>query len=692
MQVLNPKIDATLAQADKATPFESPVTGQPASSPIVEYDDHLGMLVRYFEESEDMTREARELAERDRDYYDNDQWTTEERRILAKRKQPVLTINYIKTKVEIMRGIERRQRSDPKAFPRNPQDEQTAGAATDALRFVADQNDFDEIRSNVYENMIVEGFGGADVVVETMPNGELDIKFKRVPWDRLVYDPHSSEADFSDAAYKGIVIWKDAKKEDEGALGETLRSVGTETYDDRPKSKWVDSKRQRVRVVQMHYLHDDQWMVATFTKGGFIEKPVVSPYKDKFGRSVSSLIMRSAYVDRENNRYGDVRAYISIQDEINKRRSKALHLMSQRQTFGTKSGVADAAKAKQELAKPDGHVELNGGAVWMQDFGVLPTGDMAQGQIALMQQAVSEMNRSGPNAALAGKAPGQQSGRALEAQMQGGSVEIEPLADALRQFSRDVYEAAWMRVRQFWTEEKFVRVTDDDRNVKFVGLNKRVTVQDKLAQMQPEVRAMWMQQRQIQPNDPRLLEVIEIENEVSGLDVDIVIEEGPDIATLQSEQFEILASLAEKGLAIPPDAIVEASSLRNKDAILKKMRGEDDKQNPALQQAQAQIQAMEQAGTQLQQELAKCKQQLADKHKELLIKARDSDTKELDAETKRIAAIGPALTPEDIAAIVMQTMQQVIGGPPAQPAEPMPMPMPDQAQEQPMLPPEEPLI
>jgi hypothetical protein len=329
MQVRNPKIDASIALADLPTPFENPATGQEASSPIVDYDDHLSMLIRYFEESEDGTRRARELSERDRDYHDNfddNQWTAAEKAKLAKRGQPAITSNYIKRKVSIMCGVEQRMRSDPKAFPRTPQvDEQASHAATDALRFIADQNKFSVIRSKANEELLVEGFCGADVVAEPRRDGTYKVAIKRVPWDRLFFDPHSSEADFSDAKYKGIVIWRDASKNDQDVLGETLRSSGTETYDDRPKTAWVDSKRTRVRVIQIHYLHDGEWMVATLTKAGFLEDgyPQISPYKDDEGNSVCSLIMQSAYVDRENNRFGAVRDWISTQEEINKRRRRS---------------------------------------------------------------------------------------------------------------------------------------------------------------------------------------------------------------------------------------------------------------------------------------------------------------------------------------------------------------------------------
>ena len=84
MEVRNPKVDASLLLAEADTPFQSPATGAEASSPIVDEREHLTMLIRYFEESEDLSTRARELSERDRDYHDNfddNQWTAAEKEI-----------------------------------------------------------------------------------------------------------------------------------------------------------------------------------------------------------------------------------------------------------------------------------------------------------------------------------------------------------------------------------------------------------------------------------------------------------------------------------------------------------------------------------------------------------------------------------------------------------------------------------
>lgn len=568
--------------------------GDGAAREAPDLEAHLRYCVQAFEEAEDMTTDARKSAEQCRDYYNGNQYTAAELAALRRRGQAPVYDNHIRRKIDSTCGLERRTRSDPKAFPRTPQDEQLAEAATDSLRYVADLNRFNQVRSEVFGDILIEGTGAAEVIVEPVQN-DLAIRIKRIPWDRFFYDPHSRALDFSDAGYMGIVIWSNAddlkrKYPDRVDAIDTSLTFGVQgqTYDDRPRMTWCDSRRKRVREVQIHYQMDGEWWIATFTRGGFLVDPVVSPYLDKEGNSACSIIARSGYLDRDNNRYGHCKDLIPLQDEINKRRSKALHLMSQRQTFGNKRALPDTKKAKTELAKPDGHVEVNDGAVFGQDFGVIPSGDMAQGQVLMFNLAMQSMNATGANAAVQGKDERAQSGVALQTRIQSGAIELEPQTDGLREWSHAVYEAVWLRVRQFWTGEKWIRVTDDDRNMKWVGLNKPVTLGEKLQQLPPDQQQAIAQQLGIAgPQDPRLQMVVGVENNVSGLDVDIVLDEGPDVATLQSEQFEELVKLASTPQGqqqIPFTAIIKASSLRNKDAIL----DEIEKRQEQMQQAQAQ--------------------------------------------------------------------------------------------------------
>lgn len=543
----------------------------------VEKDAELDKCVRMFESSDQQCEEARILSERDRDYYDHKQLTKQEIAALKRRKQPPVQVNRIKPKVDFLLGMERQMRTNPKAYPRTPQHEQAADACTDAVRFVCDNNDWDYLRSAGFFNLIVEGVEGAEICVDPKKN-TIDVKHHQ--WDRVFYDPHSRALDFSDAKWKGVVVWMDA--DDAKALGNPEAVDGaitysseSESYDDKP-TQWVDKSRNRVRVVSIAYKKADVWHTAMFTSGGFIEEPKPSAYVDEEGEPLCPYEFQSCFVDREGNRYGLVRPWIDVQDEINKRRSKALHLSMMRQTLGEKGAVADVGDMKRQLARPDGHVEVTPG----MRFEILPTTDMAQFNLTLLQEAKGEIDAVGANSALQGTEERVMSGRALMARQQSGQTELGPVFDSHRHWQKRIYRQIWYRIRQYWTSEKWVRVTDNEENLKWVGLNRPVTLGEQLQQqfggLPPEYA-----------NDPRLNIPVGVDNNVAEIMVDIVLEDAPDSITIQQEQFELLVQAYQANpQKIPFEVIIRAMpGLRNKDELLEMLQGD-----PQQAQKQAQIQ------------------------------------------------------------------------------------------------------
>jgi hypothetical protein len=550
--------------------------------------DWLATLCSYFEDAEEATADARAKSELCRDYYDNKQLSAAEKAALEARKQPAVTFNMIRPKVDYMQGLEKQARQDPKAYPRTPNEEGGAEAATDAIRYVCDDQEFPAVASSVWENLLIEGAGGVDVCAEPGPDGEVRVVLKRMAWDRMFWDPHSARPDFSDAKYLGGVTWLDeddilARWPDADEAIQVSYATGAgqgDTYDDRPKyTVWGDGKRKRVRVAQIYVRTRDGWMFATYTKGGFLDEFQPSPYLDDDDQPECSLIFQSAYVDRDNNRYGMVKDLIDPQDEINKRHQKALHLLSVRQVIAEQGAVRDVDAARREIAKPDGYLEVAPG----MRFDIQPTADLATGQAQLLQEAKAFMATMGPNATMQGKQQGTASGRAIALSQQGGVIEAGTLLDAHRSWKKRVYRAIWNRIRQFWTAEKWIRVTDDERNLRFVGLNQPITLGMELDNMPPEQAEQIAAQMGIMPGDPRLQTVLRVENDVKELTVDIVVDEMPDVVTLQQEQFQTLADLAKAGVPLPPQEIIRASSLRNKDQILERME--------AAQKAQAQAQS-----------------------------------------------------------------------------------------------------
>jgi hypothetical protein len=522
--------------------------------------DH-GTLVEWVDEADDATIDSRNWAEKCRDYYDSKQISATEAAALKKRKQAPVVINRIKPKIDGLAGMERTNRTTAKAYPRTPAHDKDATAASEAIRFVLQDYFYQQLRSQAWDNLCVEGTGGIEVIVK--PYGkEFKICLHHVMWDRIIYDPHSRRKDFSDARYLGQVVWMDYDQalsmypEGKDVLETTQQ--GSETYDDRPR--WMDSRRKRVKIVELYYLDGSDWYYACFTKGGYLKPKKISPYKNEEGETEHPYEFASLFVDRDGNRYGATLQYLDVQDEINKRRSKALHLMSVRQIMLERGAVEDVNKTRQELAKPDGVIEITPG----MEFELLKTNDMAAAQFNLLQEAKNEIDAVGYNAAASGKEQKSMSGVALENRRMAGQTEIAPMFDVLRHLDIRVYRKVWNRIKQYWKEEKWVRVTDDPSNVRFVGLNYQ---------------------------DPATGQVA---NNIAELDVDIVIDDAPDSITMQQEEFVALSEMVKSGIPLPPTAIIEASNLKNKDKILQEMR--QGQVNPE------QLKALQEAAKKLEQE------------------------------------------------------------------------------------------
>lgn len=551
--------------------------------PEAEVEEYQGKgiesLKRMFRQSEEACSESRRLAHRDYDWYDNfddSQWSDAEKTELRRRGQPVVTSNRIKRKVNFLCGVEQKTRSDPRAYPRNPQDAEAADVVTDILDFIETETRFDNVASRAFRDLVIGGLEIAEVIVE----GE-DIRINLIDFDRFFYDPRSCEPDFSDARYLGYQDWFDVddaramfpNEQAEAALhgsldGETL----DEGYEDKPHGHWGDSERQRVRVACVYHKIGEEWHYAYFTGGGVLDEGV-SRYADEDGKPCCPIIAASAYVTRNNERYGAVRDMIAPQSEMNYRRSMSLFLIKNRRLWA-RDGVLPA-NAKEQVARADGVLKVQG--VFGQDWGFIDSQAEISGNFELLQEAKSEIEVQGPNAGLQGRGVESQSGRAIALQQNAGMAEENTLFDTHNDWKLRIYRAMWARAKQFWQSAKWVRVTDDENAARFVGIN----------QVQPDPmtgQPMPMIDPQTgQPMPPNVL---------AKMDTDIVLEAAPDMITLQHEEFQQLAQMAGNGMPIPPDVLIEASQIRDKQKLLERLKEEMSAQGQ-LAQAQEMIKQLQ---------------------------------------------------------------------------------------------------
>ena len=565
-------------------------------------DDYLESVKRKATVSMDMLDAARRQAQVYQRYYDGDQWTDAEKRTLDARGQPALSFNHIKPSVNAIIGIVERGRTDPKGWGRTPNDQQAAEVATDGLRYVSDVTRFNATARECLQDFLIWGIVAGVNELDEM--GEPGIR--RIRPEEFFYDPYSRDRDFGDARYMGVAKWMDENDlidlypDAQDKIKQSFDSATTgDSFKDRPRDgwSWIDVKSRRIMCFEMYSRKAGEWHKCVFVYGGVLEQGP-SPYLDsKNKRPRNPIIAHSAYVDIDNCRYGVVKDMVSPQDAINKARSKAVHILNVSKLRVSRQ-VQDIDGVRREWAKPDGIIEADEGQI--EELG---DRQLAPAHLELLRDAKEEMRRQSPTPGIVGRQGSAQSGRAILAEQQAGLTEQAPLLAGFDDWKLRCYRAMWESIKQFWTAPKWVRVTDDEMSPRFVGINIPEPVVDPMTG-QPQI-------------DPATGQPItQVQNNPAEMDVDIVIDSTPDTAVIQEEQFQRLAELAQAGMPISPDVLIEASSLPKKKQLLDKLKQAQEQQS---QQPDMAMQAeMQKAQMQMQAEQQKLEMQSQAKAQDLM--------------------------------------------------------------------------
>lgn len=490
-------------------------------------------------------------------YYNHKHWTSEQLAVLNARKQLPTVWNRIKRKVDFLVGTQQRLRRDPKGYARTPVHEQAADIASAVLRYMDDASKWKAEASMCVRDYFVAGIG---VSYNSIEDGE---PVKRwVPVEKFFYDPRSINPFFRDVKYLGLVQWVDldAAKQIIGAVGgnvaqlETLVGSQADTVSDWNTNKeWViaNANERRLRLVEMWYLHEGRWRCA-YLCGTEKLADVPSPYVR--GKSTGHPYNPvSCYIDEKGDRYGLVIGMIPVQDEINFVHSKLTWLLAARQVLVEEGAVKDIDAVRRQLMRADGVISLTPGAMAANKFQIQKHEAEISGWTGMLQAALAEIENLGPNPGLIGRGDGinTQSGRAILAQQNAGMTELSPVFEQIREWQLEGYKVDWLNARQFWTGEKWIRVTDDDASQQFVALNRVI-------------------------QNP-LTGAIIVENRVAELDLDIIVEEGPDTITMKEEMMQTFGQIGQAAIGPLGKVLIELSGMPNKDKLLKMM---DEVQQP----------------------------------------------------------------------------------------------------------------
>jgi hypothetical protein len=296
-----------------------------------------------------------------------------------------------------------------------------------------------------------------------------------------------------------------------------IRNLMTETgfdmttHADR-EFKWVYANEKRVRLVEHWYKNEGKWWWAFYISNVLLDQGP-SPFFDHRKRSTDRFIMFSAAVDHDGDRYGFIRNLKGPQDEVNQRRSKALHISNNNRLTVEKGAVDDVETTRREAARPDGVIEFNKG--FEPPIEKAKEEDLSA-HLALMQDARAKIVGFAnimPDRVTAAET-GEHSGVAIDRLQKAASADLGTFLRNYKGWKMRVYRAVWSAIQHNWRAERYVRVAGGSQDVvQFFQLNKLTMNQ-------------WGQPA--------------IENLVGSIDVDIILDEGPDTANLMQDAYEMI--------------------------------------------------------------------------------------------------------------------------------------------------------
>lgn len=533
-------------------------------------------------------------------YRENDQWTTEEKAELSKRGQPPTVNNQVSVTIERMVGQFVKQKTRIAYRGRNPQDQPLAESLSDILLFIRQNNQLEFEEREMAEDGFTGGFGVLETRIIFDDAFQPEIQIRAVSPFEIFPDPFSRRYDWNeDATYicrakwvdvdEAIALYPAHKKKLKALVNDSEGFSGSvsniSNIDSFTKENYVDYKLERVRLIEIAYKTKKRESICLFQDGTVVDKEEMTltepggnrrtvtpdqlktlkaelPYHE-IDRVVSSMrvgifacgvllddkpssLERFPFVPyfvhrkKSGEPYSLIYISLSMQDAINKRESKALHLLNTNQSILEEGAVTDLNEHQTQKARPDGIMKLNRG--YFEKFMLHNNLELAQSQFTMHGEAKQDFRRiTGINPDAMGERSEVRSGIGIARKQAMTDVIIAPVFDNLRRTRQLVAKNVLELIQEYFTEEKIFYITDDLNKVKPVALKA-----DHLAQIKQST-------------------------------YDVVVEDLPDTTTMQQEQFDMLATVLPQILPFGPrwtKRLIQLSEIRGKDDIVKEIEQE----------------------------------------------------------------------------------------------------------------------
>lgn len=539
----------------------------------------------------------------DYEFRDGKQWTQADyNRMLDKGIKP-LTINRTFPVMNLVQGHYINNQRDIVAKGRTAEDSELASVMSEGIQYVVDVNDGQRLQSAAFNDSITAGFGCMKVGFNPDPREE-KVKLSNRPWYSVWWDPYASPwMNKDDCRYVFYAEWtnledlkaafpKKAKDIDNQFTELSVEAYIPDTYDEGTQIEdykkylasnyWVNSDSKRVRPIEMWYTKIEKSFFAIMPNGRVIDLDSIKNVNEEFAviqqakevvtanvkrmriaTMLHNLLLQDratpfahdefpfvpyvGYLDRYNFPFGIPRQIKEQDMEVNKRRSMALALLSNRRVVIEEDSVEDEERTQAEANRPDGFIVMRKGK--MGKIQIEEMSNLAPSQTAMQEQSEREIQDIAGTQDLQNPSVPAQSGVAQDKRQQTAATAIASVMENARYSQKMLGDRIMTMIQNNWTDEKVLRVTD-----RVTGTEKFVTVNERFVDNTG----------------------ITVRNDITQASFDLVIANKPMTDTVREKNMELIFSAINKS---PQEAVgpllnlaLELSDIPNKDLLLQQVR------------------------------------------------------------------------------------------------------------------------
>ncbi len=574
-------------------------------------------------------------------FFRGDQWDRADKARLENVRRPALTINKILSTISTVMGEQIFNRAETSFRPRNGAPAETADILNKVFKQIADNNQLDWKRSDMFADGIITSRGFLDVRLDYRDSMQGEVCIENINPKNVVIDPDGEDYDPDTWNEVFTTKWVTAddiavlfNKEDAELLRNREQSFFPYGYDsiqafrdrfgDRFNPMYAgsydfSSVQRNIRLVDRQYrMLDTQKHFVSPETGDMraipedFDRNKIAWFVEKFGFQVTKKLVRrirwtviadnvrlhddwSPYKHftvvpyfpffRRGTTLGLVENLLGPQEMLNKVSSQELHVINTTANSGYKVKAGNLTNMTVEELEEKGAqtglvVEVNE----MDGLEKIQPNQVPTGLDRLSYKAEEHIKSvSGISDSMQGFDREDVAAKAIDKKRQAGSSNLAKPMDSLTRSDYILARNVLDLVQEFYSEERVMTILADPAT----GATEDFTI------------------NQVTP-------VGEVLNDLTLGEYGVVISSVPHRETLEDSQFEQAVALKELGVQIPDDVLIDASRLMNKKDTIKRMQG--DQTSPEAQ-AQRQLQQRAQAA-----EVSKTEGEAAAKHADAQLK------------------------------------------------------------------------